>query len=102
MKETKRKTIYPEGGENICTGNCQENKSHDLTLRVTVCELEIKNLKYQLHYLCKPFIPKQKKSSAVETLNMNDLIKTGQKLKAAEKSLGDKIAGKFRDLIKRK
>ncbi len=37
-----------------------ETKNKDLTVRVSICELEIKNLKYQLQFLCKPFMEKQR------------------------------------------
>jgi len=98
----KRNFIYPERHEDVCTGDCQDKKPHDLTIRVSICELEIKNLKHQLQYLCKPFIDKQKKSSVINELSMDELLKTGRNPETSGKSLGKKIAGKFRNLIKDK
>ena len=79
-----------------------ENKPHDLTVRVSICELEIQNLKYQLKYLCKPFIERQRKSSGIEHLTMDELLKTKPKTKVADKSFGRKIAGQVSKLIRGK
>ena len=98
MTEKKGKTIYSEGRESVCAGNCQDNKPHELIARVAVCELEIKNLKYQFYNLCLPSLNK-KKSSGIENLTIEELVNAGHKAKAAEKGFGTKLAGKFRKLI---
>ena len=71
----------------------EESKNQDLSVRVSICELEIKNLKYQLHYLCKPVVD-LKKPSSVKDIAMSELVKAGQK------GLGDKFISKMKKLIK--
>ena len=73
----------------------------DLMLRISICEFEIKKIRQQLHHFCKPFIDEHKKSSVIENMTIEELIRIG-KSKAAEKNIGNKIAGKFRTLIRGK
>jgi len=69
--------------------------SRNLTSRVNICELEIKKLKHQFNALWEPFIRRQKKSSAIEKLLVEELLNSGSK----EKNLSRKIATKISKFI---
>jgi hypothetical protein len=100
MNEKKGKTIYPEGREDVRAGNYPaDEKPHDLTLRVSLCEIEIKNLKYQFHVFCNAFMNKHKKASSIEKLTVGELLKAGEKTGMDEKGFSRKIANKISRFI---